>query len=126
VKRDRLERNPELYLSEIIDFIDRIDAYIVGMTYDEFAKDNRTIDAVDANERKIGEAVRVLAKHRRVKESLYRFRFPYIDLSEMRTDLTHEYFAVNISSIWKTAQTLRNLKTQFTKVLDELKLQKAS
>jgi len=121
VKRDHLERSPHLYLTEIIDFIDKIDTYVKGMSYDDFAKDNRTIDAVDANERKIGEAVRVLTKHRNVKELFYRFHIPYIDLSDMRTDLTHEYFIVNTASIWKTAQTLKSLRSQFKKVLEELK-----
>lgn len=39
----------------------------------------------------------------------------------MRTDLTHEYFIVNKTAIWKTAQTLIGLKTQFKKVLEEFK-----
>ena len=121
MKRDHIERSPELYLTEIIDFIDRIDEYIKGMSYRDFAKDSRTIDAVDANERKIGEAVRVLAKQRYVKELFYRFHIPYVDLSDMRTDLTHEYFIVNIASIWKTALTLQDLKSQFKKVLEEIK-----
>jgi uncharacterized protein with HEPN domain len=78
------------------------------------------VDAVDSNILKVGEAVRVLAKHRVVKDLFYRFRVPYRDLSDMRTDLTHEYFTVNVKSIWMTAQTLIALKPQFKKVLDEL------
>ena len=121
MKRDHIERNPKLYLSEILDFIDKIEIYTKGMSYDDFAKDNRTIDAVDANIRNIGEAVRVLTKHRIAKELFYRFHIPYIDLSEMRTDLTHEYFSINPKYIWKTTQTLINLKPQFKKVLEQLK-----
>ncbi len=121
MKRDHLDRSPHLYLTEIIDFIDKIDTYTRDMSYDNFAEDSRTIDAVDTNERNIGEAVRVLAKHRNVKELFYRYHIPYIDLSDMRTDLTHEYFIVNTASIWKTAQTLKSLKPQFKKVLEELK-----
>jgi uncharacterized protein with HEPN domain len=81
------------------------------------------MDAVDANERNIGEAVRVLAKHGAVKALLYRFHIPYTDLSDMRTDLTHEYFTVNPKYIWKTAQTLIALKPQFKKALDALEQQ---
>jgi uncharacterized protein with HEPN domain len=90
------------------------------MSYEQFAEDSRTIDAVDSNIRKIGEAVRVLAKRRAIKDLFYRFRIPYINLSDMRTDLTHEYFIVNVESIWKTAQTVVALKPQFKKVLDEV------
>lgn len=120
MKKDHLERSPKLYLQEILDFIEKVEDYTGDMSYDEFAKDNRTIDAVDSNIRKIGEAVRVLAKRRTIKELFYRFRIPYANLSDMRTDLTHEYFIVNIDSIWKTAQTVIALKPQFKKVLDAL------
>jgi uncharacterized protein with HEPN domain len=120
VKRDNLERNPKIYLSEIIEFIDKIEKYTKGMSYDDFFKDTRTVDAVDANLRNVGEAVRVLSKHRRVKELFYRFHIPYADLSDMRTDLTHEYFSVNPKSIWKTTSTLIALKPQFRKVLEGL------
>jgi uncharacterized protein with HEPN domain len=120
VKRDNLERSPKIYLSEIIEFIDKIEKYTKGMSYDDFSKESRTVDAVDANLRNVGEAVRVLSKHRRVKELFYRFHIPYIDLSDMRTDLTHEYFSMNPKSIWKTTSTLIALKPQFKKVLEEL------
>lgn len=120
MKRNHVERSPKLYLSEILDFIDKIDTYTKGMSYDDFAKDSRTVDAVDVNERNIGEAVRVLAKHRIIKELFYRFHIPYIDLSDMRTDLTHEYFIINTAAIWKTAQTLITLKPQFKKALEAL------
>jgi uncharacterized protein with HEPN domain len=65
VKRDNLERSPKIYLTEIIEFIDKIEKYTKGMSYDDFSKDTRTVDAVDANLRNVGEAVRVLSKHRR-------------------------------------------------------------
>jgi uncharacterized protein with HEPN domain len=120
LNKDHIERNPKLYLQEIIDFIEKVQSYIDGMSYEKFAKDNRTIDAVDSNIRKIGEAVRVLAKRRAIRDLFYRFRIPYANLSDMRTDLTHEYFVVNVDSIWKTAQTVIALKPQFKKVLAEI------
>ena len=121
MKGDHLERSPEVYLREIIDFIERIEEYTKDMTYQDFAKDRRTIDAVDANLRNVGEAVRVLSKHRRIKQLFYRFKVPYVDLSDMRTDLTHEYFSLNVKVVWDTAkEDLPNLKMQFKKVLAEL------
>jgi len=121
LKKNHLERSPKLYLSEIVEFIEKIETYTKGMTYDDFAKDTRTIDAVDANIRNVGEAVRVLSKHRNIKELFYRFHIPYTDLADMRTDLTHEYFSMNTKSVWKTTQTLISLKPQFKKILEELK-----
>jgi len=120
LSKDHLERSPKLYLLEILDFIEKIEDYIQNMSYDNFAADNRTVDAVDSNIRKIGEAVRVLAKRRAIKDLFYRFRIPFQVLSDMRTDLTHEYFTVNVKSIWMTAQTVIALKQQFRKVLEEI------
>ena len=121
MKHDRLERSPKTYLQEIVDFIERIEDYTKGMTYTDFSKDRRTIDAVDANIRNNGEAVRVLSKHRRIKEFFYHFSIPYADLSDMRTDLTHEYFSINVKVFWDTAtKDLPSLKPQFKKVLEQL------
>jgi uncharacterized protein with HEPN domain len=77
VKRDRLERSPKLYLSEIIEFIERIKEYTEGITYEDFLKNRQAIDAVDANVRKIGEAVRVLSKNGRIRNLFYRYHIPY-------------------------------------------------
>jgi len=121
MKRDRLERSPQLYLSEIISYIDIIESITKGLTYETFIKDVRNIYAVDDLIRNIGEAVRVLTKHRKVKQLFYNYRIPYIDLADMRTDLTHEYFSMNTKSLWQTAtQTLPKLKPQFKKALNEL------
>ena len=120
MSKNHIERDPKLYLREILDFIEKVHGYTDGMSFEEFAKDNRTIDAVDTNIRKIGEAVRVLAKRRAFKDLFYRFRIPYDNLADMRTDLTHEYFIVDLESIWKTAQTMIELKPQFKKVLDQI------
>lgn len=53
MKRDHLERSPRLYLTETVEFIEKIEVYTKGMSYEDFSKDSRTIDAVDTNERKI-------------------------------------------------------------------------
>ncbi len=63
MKRDHIERNPRLYLTEIIDSLEKIEAYTKGLTRETFLKDRLRIDGVDANLRNIGEATRVLAKH---------------------------------------------------------------
>jgi uncharacterized protein with HEPN domain len=68
MKRDRLDRSPQLYLSEIISYIEITESITKGLTYETFMKDVRNIYAVDDLIRNIGEAVRVLTKHRKVKQ----------------------------------------------------------
>ncbi|MFB3888834.1 MAG: DUF86 domain-containing protein [Candidatus Bathyarchaeia archaeon] len=120
MSKNHLERNPRLYLSEILEFIERIREYTQGMSYTDFVKNRQVIDAVDANVRNIGEAVRVLAKNRRIRNLFYQYRVPYRKLAGMRTDLTHQYFAMSTTALWTTAtRDLLNLKPQFEKVLEE-------
>lgn len=79
------------------------------------------IYAVDDLTRNIGEAVRVLSKHKQRKSLLYCYRIPYDRLSDMRTDLTHEYFTMDAELLWSTAtDVLPNLKPQFAKILKEI------
>ena len=98
----------------------KIELFTKSLTKAEFLKDEVRAYAVDLI-RNIGEAIRVLAKHRQVKSLFYRYRIPYSRLADMRTDLTHEYFSVDKELLWFTAKdVLPNLKPQFRKVLEEL------
>ncbi len=121
MKRDHIERNPRLYLTEIIDSIEKIEAYTKGLTRETFLKDRLRIDGVDANLRNIGEAARVLAKHPNIKSKFYYYHIPYKMLSDLRTELTHEYFSSDPNAMWNMAvNILPNLKPQFKKILEEI------
>ena len=121
MKRNHIERSPRLYLTEIIESIERIGTYTEGLTRETFLKDQLRIDGVDANLRNIGEATRVLAKHSNIKSKFYYYRIPYKMLSDLRTELTHEYFSSDPNAMWNMAvNILPNLKPQFAKVLEEI------
>jgi uncharacterized protein with HEPN domain len=121
MKRDHIERSPRLYLTEIIESIEKIETYTKGLTRETFLKDRLRIDGVDANLRNIGEATRVLAKHPSIKSKFYYYHIPYKMLSDLRTELTHEYFSSDPNAMWNMAvNILPNLKPQFKKILEEL------
>ena len=121
MKKDHLERSPKLFLSEIIRYIEKLESFTKGLSREEFLKDELRIYAVDDLIRNIGEAVRVLAKHKRIKSLLYSYHVPYDRLSDMRTDLTHEYFTMDAELLWSTAKdVLPKLKPQFNKILKEI------
>jgi len=121
MKRDHVERSPRLYLTEIIESIEKIETYTKGLTRETFLKDRLRIDGVDANLRNIGEATRVLAKHSSIKSKFYYYHIPYKMLSDLSTELTHEYFSSDPNAMWNMAvNILPNLKTQFTKILEEV------
>jgi uncharacterized protein with HEPN domain len=118
---DHLERSPQLYLSEIIFYIDKLETFTKDVTREQFLKDEMMIYAVDDLIRNIGEAVRVLAKHRQIKNLFYTYRVPYDNLSDLRTNFTHEYFFTDKELLWASAKTvLPKLKPQFKKILDQI------
>ncbi len=49
-------RRPELLIDDILESCSKILAYTDGLTYEDFCKDNKTIDAVIRNFEIIGEA----------------------------------------------------------------------
>ena len=63
-----MPRDHRLYLDDIIGAVDRIQSYVEGMDFTEFAADQRTIDAVVRNLEIIGEAARSLPNE--VKNSI--------------------------------------------------------
>ena len=56
------KRGVNLYLEDIKDSIRWIEKYVTGLSFDDFKKDRRTVDAVVRNLEIIGEAVSNIPK----------------------------------------------------------------
>jgi uncharacterized protein with HEPN domain len=89
-----------LRVEDILEAIERIEAYTAGLTFESFAADQKTVDAVVRNIEIIGEAVG------NVPEEIQR-RYPAIPWSRMRNVLIHRYDEVSLPILWQTIQ--RNL-----------------
>ena len=89
-----------VYIQDILEAIQRIDEYLTGITFEEFSKDNKTIDAVVRNFAVIGEAARnvpvsVKRKHPEIA---------WKRMSGMRDKVIHEYFGVDPHILWDTSK----------------------
>jgi uncharacterized protein with HEPN domain len=85
------EADFQLYIQDILDAIERIDQYLSGMTFEEFSKDNKTIDAVVRNFAVIGEAAKNVSPKIRHKHP----EIAWKRMSGMRDKVIHEYFGVD-------------------------------
>ncbi len=95
-----MPREYKLYLSDILEALERIQEYTKSMTFKDFAKSNITIDAVVRNLEVIGEAARKLPSETKSKSP----EVEWHKIVALRNILTHEYFGVNKQIVWDVVQ----------------------
>lgn len=95
-----MSRDYKLYLDDILDSIDRIHRYIRGMGYDQFAADDKTMDAVVRNLEIIGEASKYLPEDWRENTAEIEWK----KIIGLRNILSHAYFGINPLIIWDIIQ----------------------
>jgi uncharacterized protein with HEPN domain len=84
-------------LMDILESMNRIDTYILGVNYDSFLNNQMLIDAVIRNLEIIGEAARNLPDELKNKYP----ELPWRNMIGLRNILIHQYFGVDESIIWE-------------------------
>ncbi len=104
------------YLEDILDAIAKVKEFIEGMTFDQFAKDDKTIFAVIRALEIIGEATKHIPTDDRVRYP----KVPWPEMAAIRDKLIHDYFGVNVEVVWKTAtDDLPTLEPQIIRIIEE-------
>ena len=88
------------YLNDIIDAGQKIEQYTRGMDYEDFASDQKTVDAVLRNFEVIGEAAKNVPNEIYDKYS----EIPWSEMPEMRDKLIHGYATIELRIVWMTIQ----------------------
>ncbi|MBN1362713.1 MAG: DUF86 domain-containing protein [Sedimentisphaerales bacterium] len=86
-----------LLLDDMSEAIERITRYSAGMSFDAFAQDEKTVDAVVRNLEIIGEAANRLPDE---------FKETYSDVEwykivGLRNRIVHEYFGIDLAIVWQ-------------------------
>jgi len=104
------KRTSALLIEDIIDSGQKILNYTLGLTFDQFIADNKTVDAVIRNFEIIGEAANRLPEE-------FKDMHPDVDwhrIRGFRNRIIHDYFGIDYNIVWQIKETY--LPTVITKL----------
>jgi uncharacterized protein with HEPN domain len=110
-------RDHKIYLKDILAAVESIEAFVKGMSFEEFSADDKITSAVVRKFEIISEAAK------QIPDSIRRQYpgIPWKDMAGMRDKLIHFYFGVDFQLVWATIkQRLPYLRDEMQKILDEL------
>jgi uncharacterized protein with HEPN domain len=110
------KREPKLLLEDILISSERIIAYTHSLTFEEFAFDSKTIDAVVRNIEIIGEASNRLPDNIKDKAETVDWH----KIRGLRNRIVHGYFGINYKIIWSVIEDyLPKLVAQIQELLND-------
>jgi uncharacterized protein with HEPN domain len=94
-----------------------IESFVGSMSYEDFKKDRKTLNAVVRSIEIIGEASKKLPSILREKYK----ELPWKEITGMRDKLIHAYSGVDTETLWKTVKDdIPPMKRSVQKMLDDL------
>ena len=86
------------FLKDILDAMEKADAFVEGLDLRAFREDDKTVFAIIRALEIIGEAAKKIpANHRRRFSDI-----PWRSLAGMRDKLIHDYVGVSLEVVWRT------------------------
>ncbi len=109
-----MKRDDSVYLLHILDAIAKIESYLREVKEVKFLTDSLIQDGVIRQIEIIGEATKNLSSDLREKHP----HIPWQDIAGMRDKLIHQYFGVDIETVWLTVKDdIPNIKDEVSKIV---------
>jgi len=111
-----MPRDFKVYLEDVLEAAGKIRGYTADLSYSDFEKDSKTVDAVIRNLEIIGEAVKHLPQELRSRHTDIEWR----KVAGLRDVLSHAYFEVDLGIVWEVVSTkLPTLESRVAGILQE-------
>lgn len=91
-----MNKDVTVFLRHILDAINNIELFVVGLSEDDFMDDEKSKYAVVRAIEVIGEAVKNIPSNYRNNHP----NIPWKDIAGMRDKLMHQYFGVDYVKVW--------------------------
>jgi uncharacterized protein with HEPN domain len=91
-----VSRDISLYIKDIVQNMSDAEEFIQGFSYDQFASDKKTLNAVMRSMEVIGEAAKKVPDEIRAKYP----SVPWKEMAGMRDKLIHFYFGIDREAVW--------------------------
>lgn len=112
-----MKKNPAVFLKHILESIEWIEKDTKDFSEETFDANVPMQDAVVRRLEIIGEAVRNMSEDLKNEYTTV----PWQDISDMRNELIHHYFGVDLHTVWKVVQNdLPPFKEQIEDILKKL------
>lgn len=106
-------------LQKMIEYIEKSIKYIDGYTYEEFIKDNKTVDATVFNISQIGELVKNISEETKSQYTNIEWNM----IKGLRNRIIHDYEGINLKSIWYILKNdILELENELKKILANEKI----
>jgi uncharacterized protein with HEPN domain len=112
-----LSRDISLYIKDILQNMCDAEEFALELSYDQFASDKKTLNAVVRSIEVIGEAAKKVPDEIRVKYP----SVPWREMAGMRDKLIHFYFGVDREAVWLVVkERIPALKPLIEQILRDL------
>jgi uncharacterized protein with HEPN domain len=112
-----MKTDQSAFLNHILDAIKKIEKYTQGIDEETFKINDLVQDGVIRQIEIIGEAVKRLSNELTSQYS----HIPWQDIAGMRDKLIHDYFGVDLDTVWLTVEKdIPELKEEIKRVIENL------
>ena len=109
-----MPRDYKVYLEDMVEAGEKIRRYTEGLSFEAFASDEKTVDAVVRNLEILGEAAKQMPDSIRLANPLV----DWTRISGLSDILIHQYFGIDVVIVWDIVQNkLPTLRRQINQIL---------